>query len=168
MQTGLAVPYAQQHRLAGQFLQLSAEPVGPSTSTVYVANCTSGNTVSVIKEATDAVTATVPVGNSPVELAVDPVTGNVYVVNNFDNTVSVVALDQQASCGRPNTVLGYNALTYDTPSNGMIICVVGGKITSPIGYKVVARLQQASCGRPNTVLGYNALQYDVSTWLSAN
>jgi hypothetical protein len=40
---------------------------------------------------------------------------------------------------------------------------VGGKITSPVGYKVVAKLQQPSCGRPNTVLGYNAEQYDVAT-----
>jgi len=75
----------------------------------------------------------------------------------------VVAEDQQGSCGRANNFLGYNALQYDTPSNGMIICVVGGRVTFPTGYVVVARLQQGSCGRPNTALGYNAEEFDAAT-----
>ena len=43
-------------------------------------NC-GDDTVSVIKAATNTVTATVPVGNEPGGVAVDPSAGTVYVTN---------------------------------------------------------------------------------------
>ena len=64
--------------------------VDPAAGTVYVANSGSG-TVSVIDEATSAVTATIPVGSGPDGVAVDPAAGTVYVVNNLAGTVSVIA-----------------------------------------------------------------------------
>jgi hypothetical protein len=40
--------------------------------------------------ASSTVTATIPVGRSPVGVAVDPATGIAYVANDGDNTVSVI------------------------------------------------------------------------------
>ena len=47
-------------------------------------------TTSVINGTTDSVLATVKVGNNPYGVAVDPTTHRVYVVNVFDNTISVI------------------------------------------------------------------------------
>jgi YVTN family beta-propeller protein len=63
--------------------------VDPAAGTVYVAN-EGDNTVSVIDEATGAVTGTIPVGPAPEGVAVDPATGTVYVANESGNTVSVI------------------------------------------------------------------------------
>jgi YVTN family beta-propeller protein len=49
------------------------------------------NTVSVIDAATNTVVATIPVGNSPVGVAVTPDGTQAYVTNEADNTVSVIA-----------------------------------------------------------------------------
>ena len=58
--------------------------------TVYVTNYSSG-TVSVIDEATNTVTHTIPVGGGfPYGVAVDPGTHTVYVTNNSAGTVSVI------------------------------------------------------------------------------
>jgi len=46
--------------------------------------------VSVIDASTRTVTATVPVGQNPGGVAVDPGTHTVYVTNFDDNTVSVI------------------------------------------------------------------------------
>ena len=62
----------------------------PATHTAYVTNTDDG-TVSVIDAATNAVTATIPVGTSPFGVAVDPAAGTVYVANDSaDGTVSVI------------------------------------------------------------------------------
>jgi len=55
----------------------------------YIANFGS-NTVSVINTTTDAVVATVPVGNSPMGVAVSPDGGIAYVANSNSSTVSVI------------------------------------------------------------------------------
>ena len=52
----------------------------PVPGTVYVANI-GGNTVSVIDETTNTVTATIPVGTGPYGVGVDSSTGTVYVAN---------------------------------------------------------------------------------------
>ena len=54
-----------------------------------MANLASG-TVSVIDEATNTVTHTIPVGSGPYGVAVDPAADTVYVTNDFGNTVSVI------------------------------------------------------------------------------
>jgi YVTN family beta-propeller protein len=66
--------------------------VTPDGSKVYVANSGSFNpsTVSVIDTATNTVSATVPVGNGPVGVAVKPDGSKVYVANEGANTVSVL------------------------------------------------------------------------------
>ena len=57
---------------------------------VYVTNIKNG-TVSVISGRTNAVTATIRVGNGPVGVAVSPLTGAIYVTNIGDVTVSVIS-----------------------------------------------------------------------------
>jgi DNA-binding beta-propeller fold protein YncE len=47
--------------------------------------------VSVINRRTHAVTATITVGSIPVGIAVNPVTGAVYVANNGSGNVSVIS-----------------------------------------------------------------------------
>jgi YVTN family beta-propeller protein len=63
--------------------------VDAAAHTVYVTNL-GDNTVSVINEATNTVTGTIPVGSGPYGVAVDPAARTVYVTNNSDNTVSVI------------------------------------------------------------------------------
>ena len=46
--------------------------------------------MSVIDEATNTVTATIPVGSDPYGVAVDPAARTVYVANYGDDTVSVI------------------------------------------------------------------------------
>ena len=60
------------------------------TNTIYVANFES-NTLSVISGKTDTVTATIPVGAAPGEVATNPVTNTTYVSNNGGNTVSAIS-----------------------------------------------------------------------------
>ena len=67
----------------------AAVAVDPAAGTVYVTNANDG-TVSVIDAATNAVTATIPVGTYPYGVAVDPAAGTVYVTNYGDATVSVI------------------------------------------------------------------------------
>jgi YVTN family beta-propeller protein len=55
----------------------------------YITN-SSDNTVSVIDTVTNTVVATVPVGATPVGVAVNPAGTFVYVANSFSNTVSVI------------------------------------------------------------------------------
>jgi YVTN family beta-propeller protein len=62
----------------------------PSTGTAYVANAGSG-TVSVINEATSAVTSTIGVGGWPDAVATDPDTGTVFVANESSDNVSVIS-----------------------------------------------------------------------------
>ena len=55
----------------------------------YIANESTDN-VSVIDTATNTVVATVPVGNGPTAVAVNPASPRVYVANTSGNTVSVI------------------------------------------------------------------------------
>jgi YVTN family beta-propeller protein len=60
---------------------------GPAAGDVYVGGY---STVSVISPATNTVTATIPVGSAPDEVAISPTTGDVYVTNVLGGTVSVI------------------------------------------------------------------------------
>ena len=59
-------------------------------SKVYVTNSSAPNTVSVIDTAMNTVSATIPVGITPLGVAVSPDGSKVYVTNAFSNTVSVI------------------------------------------------------------------------------
>lgn len=64
-------------------------------SFAYITNNSSKN-VSVIDTATNTVVATVPVGNSPAQLAATPQGSFVYVTNYSDDTVSVISTANNA------------------------------------------------------------------------
>src|SRR5208282_4121157 len=66
---------------------------------VFVSNYDSGsgNTVSVISDATNQVTATISVGNAPVGVAFDSHLNEIFVSNFRSNTVSVVSDLEQSS-----------------------------------------------------------------------
>jgi YVTN family beta-propeller protein len=66
----------------------------PGAHTAYVSN-ESGYSVSVIDHASNTVTATIPVGGSPKEAAVDPGTHTLYVTDWSAFTVSVISLGSQ-------------------------------------------------------------------------
>jgi YVTN family beta-propeller protein len=63
--------------------------VSPDSSKVYVTSETL-NTVSVIDAVTNAVTATIPVGNRPIGVSVTPDGSKVYVANAASDSVSVI------------------------------------------------------------------------------
>ncbi|WP_459561292.1 YncE family protein [Mycobacterium kiyosense] len=65
--------------------------VSPTSDYVFVTNRLADGTVSVINPTTNTVTATIPVGSSPYGVAIDPVTGAVYVANFQSGTVSVIS-----------------------------------------------------------------------------
>jgi YVTN family beta-propeller protein len=81
-----------------------AVKVDPTTSMVYAG--TSENTVVAISEATDTVTATIPVGEFPESLGLDSSTGRVYVANLGDNTVSVLTVEEDVSNGSGTGTVG--------------------------------------------------------------
>ena len=55
----------------------------------YISN-NDDDTISVVDTATNTVTSTVPVGDDPEGVAVNPAGTRVYVTNESDNTVSVI------------------------------------------------------------------------------
>jgi YVTN family beta-propeller protein len=69
-----------------------AVAVDPAAGTVYVTGKNPGSSglVSVIDVATNAVTATISVGQVPEGVAVDPAAGTVYVTDEFQSTVSLI------------------------------------------------------------------------------
>ena len=68
----------------------SGVAVDPTTGTAYVTNY-GDDTLSLIDESTDTVTATVPVGiGEPEGVAVDPITDTVYVTGRSGSDVSVI------------------------------------------------------------------------------
>jgi YVTN family beta-propeller protein len=75
-----------------QYANPFAVAVDPAAGTVYVTNDNSGSagTVSVIDVATNAVTATIYVGEVPEGVAVDPAAGTVYATNWDSGSVSVI------------------------------------------------------------------------------
>lgn len=74
---------------------------------VFVAN-QSSKTVSIIDTNTNNVIKTLTVGNDPTGIAVDPNTNKVYVTNQTDRTISIIAQVQQT----------YTVTISSNPSNG--------------------------------------------------
>jgi YVTN family beta-propeller protein len=77
------------------FLVVFGASAALAQTRAYVTN-TFDNTVSVIDPATDAVVATIPVGNGPGGIAVTPNGAFAYVANAFGNDVSVISAATEA------------------------------------------------------------------------
>jgi YVTN family beta-propeller protein len=86
------------------------------------------STVSVINTTTNTVTATVPVGNSPVGVAVSPDGTNVYVTNNGANTVSVISTTTNTATATVNVGSGSDPLGVAVTPNGANVYVANGGI----------------------------------------
>ncbi|MEV0947553.1 beta-propeller fold lactonase family protein [Rhodococcus sp. NPDC049939] len=67
--------------------------ISPDGSRAYIANWGS-DSVSVIDTATNTVTETVPVGETPLEVAITPDGDHAYITNEVIGTVTVVAIEQ--------------------------------------------------------------------------
>jgi YVTN family beta-propeller protein len=71
----------------------------------------------VIDEATNTVTATIPVGAGPWLVAVDPAARNVYVANVDDDTVSVIDEATNTVTATSRTLLRWGTRTPSTASS---------------------------------------------------
>jgi len=91
--------------------------------------------VSVIDEATNTVTATIPVGGIPFEVAVDPGTHTAYVTNYGSNTVTVISVG-----------LGSQTITFTStaPSGAVVggptypVTATGGASGNPVTFSIDA------------------------------
>jgi len=95
-----------------------AVAVDPATNTTYFADFSS-NEVSVVSGATNTVTATIPLSGTPRGIAVDPVTGTVYVslvTSTVTSEPSVVAID-----GATNTVTQTIPLAAGSSPEGVAV-----------------------------------------------
>lgn len=114
--------------------------VNPTTNTIYAANEQSNN-VSVIDAATDTVTATIAVGNSPTSIAVNEQTNFIYVANSgfqhANDPGSVTVIDGKTNATTtltdPNalfpSVVAVNPVTnkiYVTNSGSNNVTVING------------------------------------------
>src|SRR5215471_1771809 len=105
------------------------------------------------------VTATVPVGRSPEQVAVDPKTNTAYVASVFDSTVSVIS-------GRTNTVTATigvarypygvavdpktNTLYVTNSTRGTVSVISGRTNTVTATIPLAARFPQGIAVNPNT------------------
>jgi YVTN family beta-propeller protein len=86
---------------------------------VYATHSTTANTVTAINATSDAIVETIVVGSDPQGVAVDPLNGNVYVVNGGSNNVSVIdgGANQVTGSIRVGSNPTYMAID---PSNGKL------------------------------------------------
>ena len=119
--------------------------------------------MSVISTATNTVIATIPVGSSPVGVAVTPDGSKVYVANDGDNTVSVISTATNTVIGAPIPV-GNDPVAFGlfiqparkfagTPGrancHGQSVRALGQKFdgldaaATALGYRTVSELQGA-------------------------
>jgi DNA-binding beta-propeller fold protein YncE len=119
--------------------------VNPVSNKIYVVNCGQGpgdttpnwdGTVTVI-DGTDNSTTTVPLGLHPNAVAVNPFTGQAYVANEGDNTVTVIdgaaASEVQKSI---SFTVGQNSYTANGQSLAMDAAplIAGGRLLAPVRY----------------------------------
>jgi len=104
-----------------QYASPFAVAVDPAAGTVYVTNDNSGSagTVSVIDVATNAVTATIYVGEVPEGVAVDPAAGTVYVTNWDSGVVSVIDMATNTVTGTTGGGSNPSAVAVD-PAAGTV------------------------------------------------
>lgn len=89
------------------------------TNQVYVSNDYPYNNINVINGTTNAVIATIPVGNDPVGIDINPISNQIYVVNESDNNVSVID-------GATNTVVA--TIAVGTQPEGIGVNPITGRI----------------------------------------
>jgi YVTN family beta-propeller protein len=95
-----------------------AQALNPTNGTLYVANA-SGGTVSLISEATDAVTATITTGNDPDAVLYDAATSELYVANYGSDSlteVSTTNCNATASSGCASTTPSRRPRTWTNPT----------------------------------------------------
>ena len=88
----------------------------------------SSGTVSVIDGASNTVAATVSVGSDPLAVAVNAVTGQVYVANESSGTVSVI--DGQGTQGVPIGIIAQASATVAMTSPFRLCIRSSGSLTS--------------------------------------
>jgi YVTN family beta-propeller protein len=84
------------------------------------------NSVSVISDSENSVTATITVGDEPVGIAYDSGTSELYVTNHGDNTVTVIP-DSLAPSASPGSVPEFSDLTpifVGTTFVAIVFCAV--------------------------------------------
>ena len=97
----------------------------------YVTN-SAGNSVSVLDMTSNAVLATVPVGNGPAAVEVDPVTHRAYVVNS-DSTLSVIA-----PFASQDITFTSMPLTDATVGGSTLVTATGGGSGQPVTFSTTS------------------------------
>jgi YVTN family beta-propeller protein len=151
------------------------EALDPSTDTVYATSQNNG-TVTVLNGGTcNAVITlgcsdyapTIPVGNGPQPIAVDPSTGTVYVGSQYDDTVSVVNavvcnVEHPSGCDRAWPTIGvgfavFFGLALDPATHSLYVSNVNGNTVAVINTATCNAMTQAGCGQtPETIAVGNA------------
>lgn len=104
-------------------------PVGPHMFNPIPIDVAAYNgNVSVIDGSTNAVVATVPVGQTPSGIAFDPSDGDIYVANSASDTVSVIDGLSNMVVASVTVGTGPSGITFDS-ANGDIYVANGGSNT---------------------------------------
>ena len=96
--------------------------------TAYVGN-TSNNTISVINLVTNAVIATIPVGQTPYGVSVSHDGTKAYITNGLGNTVSII---NTATNTVSTIVVGNNPFGISVSPDGTKVCVADYSATGSI------------------------------------
>lgn len=171
---------ATNNVISNIFAPSVALAVNAATNKIYaIAFCQSSCSVYVIDGASNTVQATVPVGANPVSIAVNPATNKIYVVNNGDNTVTMIdgATNSTATipAGVYPTALAINSTTNkiyvvdQEYSNGLYqqgyVAVIDGA-TNNVQSVQVGFVPVAIAVNPNTDKIYVAeTQYPGQVWI---
>lgn len=108
--------------IAGQPRDLAISPDG---SRVYVAN-QAGDTVSVLNTSTNAVVATVNVGDTPGGVVVNPAGTRAYVANISDATLSVINTETNTVVATVNLAVGSSPREVAISADGRYVFVGAG------------------------------------------
>jgi YVTN family beta-propeller protein len=121
----LALPAALAGLLLGPASVAHAAGVG---TVLYVPN-TFANTVSVVDTSTDAITATIPVGQWPYYTAVTPDGSQVFVPNYRSNTVSVISAATDTVTATIPVSSGPKGVAVDATGQYAYVASSGGYLT---------------------------------------
>ncbi len=137
----------------------SAGAYDPAKGLLFVANegdpyaGTTGDTVSVVSDSSNAVVANVTVGYSPDGVAYDPQLGEIFVANGGSNNVSVINDTNLSVVATISLSNGPNAIVYDSGRGEVFVADSGLIVISPRTNAVIKTLSAVSTG-------YQGLAYD--------